>query len=43
MSSTLKLVLAGVVGLAVGYAACHFMAKKHTAAAAAAPAAEPKK
>ena len=42
MSSTLKLVLAGVVGLAVGYAACHFMAKKHTAAAAA-PAAEPKK
>jgi len=41
MSSTVKLVLAGVVGIAVGYAACHFMAKKHTAAVA--PAAEPKK
>ena len=31
MSNTIKLVLAGLVGVAVGYATCHFMAKKHEA------------
>jgi hypothetical protein len=29
MSSTVKLVLVGVLGVAVGYATCYFVAKNH--------------